>query len=43
MLEVPPGFMLVFRAYITLKDGTRLYAKQKGLKAWPLLVPIDKA
>ena len=42
-LKVPPGFRLVFTAYITLKNGTRLYAKQKGLKAFPLLVPIDKA
>jgi hypothetical protein len=41
-IEVPEGYKLVFRAWKTLKDGKRLYAKNFGLKAWPLLVPIGK-
>lgn len=34
--KVPPGYRLVFRAFITLKDGTKLWARQFGLKAWPI-------
>ena len=37
---VPPeGYKYVFVAYITLRDGTRIYARTYGLKAFPLLVP----
>lgn len=32
----------IFRPYITLRDGTRLYAKSKGLKAFPIPVHADK-
>lgn len=28
----------IFRAYITLKNGKRLYARQCGLKAFPIRV-----
>lgn len=28
----------IFRAYITLKDGTRLYARQRGKKAFRIAV-----
>ncbi len=35
---VPPGYKLIFSAFITLKNGKRLYAWQKGLKAFPLIV-----
>lgn len=41
-IEVPDGYELVFRAWITGKDGRRIYAKEKGLRAWPLLVPKSK-
>ena len=36
--EVPPGRRLIFRPFIHLKDGTILWAKQYGLKAWPIVV-----
>ncbi len=36
---VPPGHILVFVAWITRKDGTRLYARQVGKRAFPLIVP----
>lgn len=32
------GGRLIFRAWKTLPDGTRLYAKDYGYKAWPLWV-----
>jgi hypothetical protein len=37
---VPPGFQLIFRAWITGRDGKRIYAKWYGLKGFPILVPI---
>jgi hypothetical protein len=37
----PPGYRWVFRPWITLKNGTRLYAGQYGKKAFKLLVPDD--
>lgn len=40
---IPEGHTVVFRPWITLKNGTRLYAKQIGKRAFPLIVPIDKA
>jgi len=40
---LPDGYMIIFRSSITLKNGTKLYAHQRGLKAFPLLVPISKA
>lgn len=36
---VRPGFKLIFRPVITLKNGKKLHASSKGLKAWPLWVP----
>ncbi len=41
-LTVPKGFMLIFRAWKTDKDGNRVYAKDHGLRGWPLVVPIGK-
>lgn len=41
-LTVPTGYRLIFRAWKTDKDGNRMYAKDYGLRAWPLLVPIKK-
>jgi hypothetical protein len=34
-----PGYKLIFRPFITLKNGKRLFASAVGLKAWPLWVP----
>lgn len=38
-LPVPAGMKLVFRPYITLKNGQRIWAKQYGKRAFPLYVP----
>lgn len=37
-LVVPAGYTLIFRPFITLKNGTKLWASQCGKKAFPLLV-----
>jgi hypothetical protein len=36
--EVPEGYQVIYVAYITLRNGRRLYAKSYGLKAWRLTV-----
>lgn len=36
--EERPGYKLIFRAYITLKDGRVLYASQVGKRAFPIWV-----
>lgn len=33
------GMRLIFRPYITLKNGKRIYARARGKKAFPLWVP----
>lgn len=33
-----PKEQVIFRPYITLKNGRRLYASQVGLKAFPIRV-----
>ena len=38
-VTVPEGYVLRFVAFITLKNGVRLYAKQIGKKAFPIVVP----
>ena len=35
------GFVYIFRAFITLKDGTRLYARERGKKAFRIAVPVE--
>lgn len=35
---IPEGMKLIFRPFITLKNGQRLWAKQCGKRAFPLLV-----
>jgi len=35
---VPPGKKVIFRRWITLKNGKRLYASAVGLKAFPILI-----
>lgn len=37
-LPIPDGYKLIFRAFITLKNGKRLFAKQCGIRAFPLIV-----
>jgi hypothetical protein len=40
---IPEGYTVVFRPWITLKNGKRLYASQVGKRAFPLIVPANKA
>ena len=35
---VPEGYRVIYRPWITLRNGRRLYAKAYGLTAWRLLV-----
>lgn len=37
-LPIPDGMKLVFRPWRRTKDGKILWAKQYGLRAWPMLV-----
>lgn len=37
-LPVPDGVKLIFRPYITLKNGRRLWARQCGIRAFPIYV-----
>ena len=39
---IPDGYTLVFRPWITLKNGKRLFASQVGKRAFPLIVPVNK-
>ena len=41
-LPIPEGYQLVFRPWITLKNGTKLYARQIGKRAFQLVVPVNK-
>ena len=36
--KAPQGYQVIFRAWITLRSGRRLYASSYGLKPWPLKV-----
>lgn len=36
--SVPKGYVVRFVAYITLKNGKRLYAKACGKRAFPIVV-----
>jgi len=36
--EVPEGCEVVYTAFITLRNGKRLYAAAYGRKAWRLIV-----
>ena len=36
--DVRPGYRVIYRYYITLRNGRRLYAWQVGLKAFPIRV-----
>ncbi len=37
---VKPGYQVIYRPYITTKSGKRIYAHQKGLRAFRLEVKI---
>lgn len=37
-LPIPEGYVLIYRPWITLKNGKRLYATQVGKRAFPLIV-----
>lgn len=37
-LVPPPGKRIIYRPYITLKNGNRLYAKSVGKRAFPIVV-----
>lgn len=37
-LPIPDGMKLIFRPYRRLKDGTILWARQCGCRAFPMLV-----
>lgn len=39
-LEIPEGYEVRFVASITLKNGRKLYAKQFGKKAFPIVVQV---
>lgn len=39
---IPVGYRLIFRAWKTDRDGNRVYAKDYGLRGWPLVVPVGK-
>ena len=41
-LPIPDGFKLVFRPWITLRNGKKLYASQVGKRAFPLVVPVSE-
>ena len=36
--RTPEGYEVVYTAYITLRNGKRLYAATYGRKAWRLIV-----
>lgn len=40
-LPVPEGYKVVFRPWITLRNGQKLFASQVGKRAFPLVVPVD--
>lgn len=41
-LPIPEGYTVVFRPWITLKNGKKLYASQVGKRAFPLVVKEPK-
>jgi len=37
-----PETQVIYRPYITLRNGKRLYASQVGLKAFPIKVKVEQ-
>jgi len=40
--RIPEGYEVVYTAYITLRNGRRLYASSKGLRAFRILVKTKR-
>lgn len=40
---IPEGYEVIFRASITLRNGTVIYARNYGIRGFPVLVPIAQA
>jgi hypothetical protein len=40
--RVPEGYEVIYTAYITLRNGKRLFASAYGRKAWRLVVRKKK-
>jgi hypothetical protein len=40
--EIPAGKVLICTSFITLKNGKKLFAHEKGLKVFCFLVDADK-
>ena len=41
-LPIPEGYVVKFVAFITLKNGKRIYAKAYGKRAFPLIVKAQQ-
>jgi hypothetical protein len=41
-IEVPKGFRLIFRATKHDRNGNLLYARDYGLRGFPILVPVGR-
>ncbi len=39
-IEIPKGYRLIFRASKTV-NGVKLYARDFGLRGFPILIPIQ--
>ena len=39
---IPEGYEVIFRASITLKNGTVIYAKDYGIRGFPVLIPVGQ-
>jgi hypothetical protein len=42
-LEIPDGYEVIFRRFVTDSDGTTLYAKDFGIEYFLLLAPTAEA
>ncbi|MFH5803316.1 hypothetical protein [Alienimonas sp. DA493] len=38
-IKVPPGHRLIWRPWITV-NGKRIHASERGIKAFPIVVPV---
>jgi len=39
MSDKTDNYVIIFRAYKRLPDGSLLYARNYGLRAWPIRIP----
>jgi hypothetical protein len=42
-MDQRPGFRLIFRPFITLKNGKKIFASSYGKKAFPIWVRDDSS